>query len=78
MASEMYNQYDQLQNHTYTEATRLAASGEEFSHLLSLLNPNYALRVNIFVHNLPDEIRMKTIYGRAISKTTSTNKKQPR
>ena len=78
MASEMYNQYDQLQNHTYTEATRLAASSEEFSHLISLLNPNYALRVKIFVLGLPDEIRMKTIYGRAISKTTSTNKKQPR
>ena len=78
MASEMYNQYDQLQNHTYTEATKLAASGEEFSHLISLLNPNYALRVKIFVRNLPDEIRDKTIYGRAVSKSTSTNKKQSR
>ena len=64
----MYNQYDQLQSHTYTEATKLAAQGEEFSHLVKLLNPEYALRLRIFLQDLPDTIREKTIYGRAHSK----------
>ena len=64
----MYNQYDQLQSHTYTEATKLAAAGEEFSHLISLLNPNNALRLKIFVQSLPESIQEKTIYGRAHAK----------
>ena len=75
-ASVMYNQYDQLQSHTYQEATKLAAAGEEFSHLISLMNPDYALRMRIFVQNLPDAIREKTIYGRAVVKTPAKSSKK--
>ena len=67
-ANEMYNQYDQLQKHNYTEATKLAAAGEEFSHLISLMDPDHSIRMRIFVQGLPDDIREKTIYGRAHSK----------
>jgi hypothetical protein len=67
-ANEMYNQYDQLQIHNFSEATKLAAAGEEFSHLIKLMNPDYTMRMRIFVQGLPDAIREKTIYGRAHSK----------
>jgi len=75
MASEMYNQYDQLQRHTYMEATKLAAIGEEFSHLVALLDPNNSLRLKIFVQGLPESIREKTIYGRSVSKQTTKKSK---
>ena len=74
----MYNQYDQLQSHTYTEATKLAAAGEEFSHLISLLNPNNALRLKIFVQSLPESIQEKTIYGRAHAKVQAKPSKGKR
>jgi hypothetical protein len=61
----MYKQHDQVQMHTFMEATKLAAAGEEFSHLITLLNPEYALRLKIFVQQLPESIQSKTIYGRA-------------
>ena len=63
----MYNQYDQSQKFYYTEATKLAAVGEEFSHLIKLMNPDYALRMKIFVMQLPREVAVKTIYGRSIT-----------
>jgi hypothetical protein len=72
----MYNQYDQLQSHTYTEATKLAAAGEEFSHLISLMNPVNALRLKIFVQSLPESIQEKTIYGRAHGKPQVQEKKK--
>lgn len=64
----MYKQYDQRQSHAFTEATKLAAAGEEFSHLITLLTPEYALRLKIFVQSLPESIQEKTIYGRAHAK----------
>jgi len=64
----MYNQYDQLQSHTFTEATKLAAAGEEFSHLIRLMTPEYALRLKIFVQQLPYNVQEKMIYGRAHGK----------
>jgi hypothetical protein len=64
----MYNQRDALQAHTYTEATKLAAAGKEFSHLIKIMTSEYALRLRIFVQQLPDDIREKTIYGMAVSK----------
>jgi hypothetical protein len=66
----MYNQnpqYDELQIHTYKEATKLAIYGEEFSHLIQILNPEYSLRLKIFVQNLPREIADRTIYGRSVT-----------
>jgi len=72
----MYNQYDQLQSHTYIEATKLAAAGEEFSHLIKLMTPDYAMRLKIFVQNLPESIQAKTIYGRAVSRDIPTSKRK--
>ena len=74
----MYNQYDQLQSHTFTEATKLAAAGEEFSHLITLLNPEYALRLKIFVQSLPESVQVKTIYGRAHAKVQAKPAKAKR
>jgi hypothetical protein len=74
----MYNQYDQLQKHTYTEATKLAAAGEEFSHLISLMSPDYAMRMKIFVQSLPESIQEKTIYGRAHAKVQAKPAKSKR
>ena len=62
-----YPEYDELQIHTYREATKLATYGQEFSHLIQLLNPEYALRLKIFVQNLPREVSSKTIYGRSVN-----------
>jgi len=62
-----YPEYNELQIHTYREATKLATYGREFSHLIQLLNPEYALRLKIFVQNLPREIAERTIYGRSVS-----------
>lgn len=69
----MYNQKDSLQYHSYQEATKLASAGEEFSHLIKFLDPEYSLRLKIFVQQLPDNIREKTIYGMAVSKMPAKN-----
>ena len=74
-----YSQYDELQIHTYKEATKLAIYGEEFSHLIQLLNPEYSLRLKIFVQNLPRDIANKTIYGKSVTNKlpeTSENKRK--
>lgn len=60
--------YDTNQKFIFNEALNLAVNGEEFSHLCKILNPEFALRLRIYVQQLPEEIRMKTIYGRAVSK----------
>jgi hypothetical protein len=49
------------------EACKLAAAGEEFSHLIRLLDPEYALRLRIYVQGLPLDIARKTIYGRSVT-----------
>lgn len=64
----MFNEYDDLQKHTYTEATKLAAAGEEFSHMVKIMSPENALRLKIFVQQLPESVQEKTIYGRAHAK----------
>jgi hypothetical protein len=68
--------YDELQIHAYREATKLATYGEEFSHLIQILNPEYSLRLKIFVQNLPREIAHKTIYGRAVTANIPLTAKQ--
>jgi hypothetical protein len=73
-----YNQYDQSQLFFFTEATKLAASGEEYSHLIKLLSPNNALRLKIFVQELPREVAEKTIYGKAHWKEQSVAKQRKR
>jgi hypothetical protein len=64
----MFKEYDDLQKHTYTEAMKLASAGEEFSHLVKIMSPESALRLKIFVQQLPEEIQVRTIYGRAHAK----------
>lgn len=72
----MYSQADALQVHTYQEACKLAASGQEFSHLIALLDPSYTMRLRIYVQGLPEEIRVKTIYGRANGPTAKPKGKK--
>ena len=70
--------YDSLQFHTLAQAKLLAHKGEEFSHLLSLLSPDYSLRLKIFVQSLPREVAERTIYGKAHWKEQSTAKQKLR
>ena len=72
----MMNQYDQLQVHTLLEATKLAANGQEFSHLVKLLSPEYAMRLRIYVQHLPESIQDKTIYGRAHFRAEPASRKK--
>ena len=71
-------EYDELQLHTFKEAQKLAASGEEFSHLVQLLNPEYALRLKIYVQSLPQSVAEKTIYGSAVTKQLVKPKSKPK
>jgi hypothetical protein len=70
--------YDELQLHTFKEAQKLAASGEEFSHLVKLLNPEYALRLKIYVQSLPEDIASKSIYGASVTKQLVKPKSKPK
>ena len=58
-------EYNSLQFQSLADAKKLAHNGEEFSHLVSILSPEYALRLKIFVQSLPETTAMKTIYGKA-------------
>ncbi len=69
---------DDLQRHTFQEACKLAASGEEFSHLIQLMTPDMAMRLRCYVRDLPEPIRLKTIYGRAVSKDLPPPKRTKR
>jgi hypothetical protein len=70
------HQYNELEFHTFMEAKKLAAAGEEFSHLVGQLGPDKAMRLRVFVQELPDAIREKTIYGRAVAKTPTKSSKK--
>jgi len=72
----MFKEYDDLQRHTYSEAIKLAASGKEFSHLVKIMSPESALRLKIFVQQLPESIQVKTIYGRAHAKVQAKPSKK--
>jgi NADH:ubiquinone oxidoreductase subunit C len=74
----MLHQHDSLSFNAYSDATKLAASGEEFSHLISLMNPDHALRLKLFVQELPQSIATKTIYGKAHWKEQSVSKQRSR
>lgn len=63
----MMHQHDQNQRFVFIEATKLAANGDEFSHLVKLLDPEYALRLRIYVQQMPLDIARKTIYGRSVT-----------
>jgi hypothetical protein len=74
----MYNQHDQLTLHSFQEATKLAANGEEFSHLVRFLTPEYSLRLKIFIQSLPQSVAEKTIYGKVHWKEQSLSKQKKR
>lgn len=69
---------DDGQRFMFSEATKLACNGDEFSHLICLLTPDYALRLKAFVAELPDSVRNKTIYGKAISRSIPATAKAKR
>jgi len=58
--------YLKNQQKLYSKATQLASQGAEFSDIVGLLNAEYALRLKIFVQQLPEDTASKTIYGRAV------------
>lgn len=70
--------YDDLQSHTFKEATKLASSGEEFAHLIRLLNPEYSLRLKIYVQSLPESVAERTIYGASVIKQLAKPKSKPK
>lgn len=72
----MHNQHDQLTLHSFQEAIKLAANGEEFSHLVKLLSPEYALRLKVFVQSLPKSVAERTIYGKVHWNDQSKTKKK--
>jgi hypothetical protein len=74
----MINQKDSLSFNAYKDATLLASNGEEFSHLISLMEPEYALRLKIFVQDLPESIALKTIYGKCHWKQQSQARQNKR
>lgn len=72
----MMHQYETLELHAFNEARKLAAAGEEFSHLITHLGPDKAMRLRVFVQDLPDAVMVKTIYGRAVAKTPAKSSKK--
>lgn len=68
--------FDELEEHTFIEARKLAAAGEEYSHMIPRLGPDKAMRLRVFVQDLPDAIREMTIYGRAVAKTPTKSSKK--
>jgi hypothetical protein len=74
----MMHQRD-LASHAFQQAMQLAANGEEYSHLISLMMPDQAMRLRVFVQDLPQEVAEKTIYGRANWKlgAMANRKKKP-
>jgi len=74
----MLHQNDSLSFNAYSDATKLAASGEEYSHLIQLMNPDHALRLKLFVQELPWSVANKTIYGKAHWKEQSESRQKKR
>jgi hypothetical protein len=74
--TDMMHQYEQNQTFIFTEACKLASAGEEFSHLLKIMTPDFALRLKIYVQGLPLEIARKTIYGAVATAGMQEKKKK--
>jgi len=66
MQHQSDSKYLNHQKRLYKEASQLASQGAEFSDIVGLLCPEYALRLKIFVQQLPDELANLTIYGRSV------------
>ena len=74
----MLHQHSDLSTYSYQEATKLASNGEEFSHLIKLMEPEHALRIKLFVQDLPEDIASKTVYGKTHWKEQSEAKQRSR
>ena len=74
----MLHLHSDLSTHSYQEASKLAANGEEFSHLIKLLDPEHALRLKLFIQELPQSVAEKTIYGKTHWKEQSEAKQRKR
>jgi hypothetical protein len=61
----MKNPYSIQQEAIYNEAVRLVESGNDCGILAGKLDPEYAMRLRIFTQMLPDEIRTRSLYGKA-------------
>jgi len=72
----MIHQYEQNQKFIFTEACKLASAGEEFSHLLKIMSPDFAMRLKAFVQGLPLDIASKTIYGKVATAGMQEKKKK--
>jgi len=68
----------QSQQFILSEAKKLAHSGEQYDHLLKLLEPEYFLRFKIFIQSLPKDIANKSIFGKAHWKEQSQAQQRKR
>jgi hypothetical protein len=71
----MKNPYSIQQHAIYNEAIRLLEAGQDCGILAGKLDPEYAMRLRIHTQMLPDEIRKKSIYGRAHPPTYTKKRK---
>jgi hypothetical protein len=63
--SSNQNSYLINQQSIFKEASQLALNGEDCSHLVQHLDPEYSMRLRVFVKDLPEEIRKLSLFGRA-------------
>jgi hypothetical protein len=76
MQHQSDSKYLNHQKRLYKEASQLASQGAEFSDIVALLSPEYALRLKIFVQQLPEKVANKTIYGRSVKQQIVKPKKK--
>ena len=74
----MHNQYDQNQLFYLTESKKLASSGQEYSHLVKLLSPEFYKRLVLYIQELPCDLANKTIFGKTHWKEQSASKQKQR
>jgi hypothetical protein len=74
----MLHQHSDLSTHSFQQATKLASNGEEYSHLIKLMEPEHALRLKLFIQELPEELACKSIYGKTHWKEQSEAKQRKR
>jgi hypothetical protein len=72
----MKNPYSIQQQAIFNEAVRLLESGNDCGILAGKLDPEYAMRLRIHSQMLPEEVRKKSIYGRAHGPTYTPKKRK--
>ena len=70
--------YDQNQLFYLSEAKKLASQGQEYSHLVKLLSPDFYRRLVIHIQELPSSLANKTIFGKAHWAEQSKSKQKKR